>query len=158
MTPTPARVLVVDDDPAFLSVVIDLLEGGGHQVEAFTEPGKALRKIEQDTFDVALLDLVMPGVGGLELGDKIKVISPDTEVLILTGYADLQSAVAGIRHGIFDYLDKSQLDGSRLDRTVKDAATRSRLARQNRELKARLQVVEDPVASPPPPTAGRRSR
>src|SRR5688572_5167360 len=122
-SPPAARVLVVDDDPAFLGVVTELLEEGGHRVEAVVEPGTALRKVEQDAYDVALLDLVMPGLGGLELGDKIKALSPDTEVLILTGYADLQSAVAGIRHGIFDYLDKSQLDRARLDRTVKEAAS-----------------------------------
>ena len=146
-SPPAARVLVVDDDPAFLGVVTELLEEGGHQVEAVVEPGTALRKIEQDAYDVALLDLVMPGVGGLELGDKIKALSPDTEVLILTGYADLQSAVAGIRHGIFDYLDKSQLDRARLDRTVKEAASRSRLARQNRELRLRLQVTNRQLRS-----------
>ena len=147
MPDTPARVVVVDDDPAFLSVVTELLEEDGHLVQAHTEPGAALRRVEQDPYDVALLDLVMPGVGGLELGDKIKALSPDTEILILTGYADIQSAVAGIRHGVFDYIDKSQLDGGRLKRTVRDATARARLARQNRELRARLQVANRQLRS-----------
>jgi putative nucleotidyltransferase with HDIG domain len=147
MPSVPARVVIVDDDPAFLSMLVDLLEESGHEVQAHTEPGAALRRVEQDVYDVALLDLVMPGIGGLELGDKIKALSPDTEILILTGYADLQSAVDGIRHGIFDYLDKSQIDHARLERSVRDAAARARLARQNRELRLRLQVTNRQLRS-----------
>src|SRR5262245_50546048 len=127
MSPPPARVVVVDDDPSFLGVISELLREIGHSVDAFSSPTEALSKVETSTFEVALLDLIMPGLGGLDLGDRIRSISPDTEVLILTGYADMQSAIAGIQHGIFDYIDKHQLDRARLERAVRDAATRSRL-------------------------------
>ena len=98
----------------------------------------ALRARGGGAYDVALLDLIMPGMGGLELGDRIKAASPDTEVLILTGHADLDSAIQGIKHRVFDYLEKTGLDIARLDRVIKDATERSRLTRANRELQQRV--------------------
>jgi putative nucleotidyltransferase with HDIG domain len=80
----------------------------------------------------------MPGMTGLELGDRIKAASPDTEVLILTGHADLDSAIQGIKHRVFDYLEKTNLDIARLDKVIKDATERSRLTRANRELQERV--------------------
>src|ERR1043165_37855 len=68
----PARILVVDDDRAFLDVLADTLRDGGHAVDATTDAAEALRRAEAGTHDVALLDLIMPGTGGLELGDRIK--------------------------------------------------------------------------------------
>ena len=138
MTPAPARILVVDDDRAFLSIVADTLREAGHYVDATTDPSDALRRVADGRYDVALLDLVMPSTTGLELGDKVKAASPDTEVLILTGHADLDSAIKGIHHRVFDFLEKTNLDMARLDRVIKDATERSRLTRANRELQQRV--------------------
>jgi len=138
MTPAPARILVVDDDRAFLSIVTDTLRESGHYVDATTDPSDALRRVEGGRYDVALRDLIMPSMTGLELGDQVKAASPDTEVLILTGHADLDSAIKGIHHRVFDFLEKTNLDMARLDRVIKDATERSRLTRANRELQARV--------------------
>ena len=118
MAPSPARILVVDDDRAFLSIVTDTLREAGHYVDSTTDPAEALRRVEGGRYDVALLDLVIPPTTGLELGDKVKVASPDTEVLILTGHADLDSAIKGIHHRVFDFLEKTNLDMARLDRVI----------------------------------------
>jgi len=134
----PARILVVDDDRAFLDVLADTLRDGGHAVDATTDAAEALRRAEAGTHDVALLDLIMPGTGGLELGDRIKAASPDTEVLILTGHADLDSAIQGIKHRVFDYIEKTKLDVPRLEQAIRDATDRSRLTRANRQLQDRL--------------------
>lgn len=138
MTSAPARVLLVDDDRAFLEIITETLRDGGYHVDATTDSKDALRRAEGGDYDVALLDLVMPGMGGLELGDRVKAASPDTEVLILTGHADLESAIQGIKHRVFDYLEKTGLDLARLDRVIKDATERSRLTRANRELQQRV--------------------
>src|SRR4029079_17027670 len=71
-------------------------------------------------------------------GAPIGARSPDTELLILTGHADLDSAIKGIKHRVFDYLEKSSLDITRLAAVIKDATERSRLSRANRELQARV--------------------
>lgn len=138
MSVSPARILVVDDDRAFLDVLTDTLREGGHTVDATTDGAEALRRAQAGTHDVALLDLVMPGTGGLELGDRIKAASPDTEVLILTGHADLDSAIQGIKHRVFDYIEKTKLDVPRLGQVIKDATERSRLTRANRQLQERV--------------------
>jgi putative nucleotidyltransferase with HDIG domain len=138
MSSSPARVLVVDDDRSFLSIVTDTLREGGHHVDATSDPADALRRAESGQYDVALLDLVMPTMTGLELGDRVKAASPDTEVLILTGHADLDSAIKGIHHRVFDFLEKTGLDVERLGRVITEATERSRLTRANRELQARV--------------------
>jgi putative nucleotidyltransferase with HDIG domain len=138
MTSTFARLLLVDDDRAFLDILTDRLREGGYFVDATSDGADALRRAQAGTYDVALLDLVMPGLGGLDLGDRIKAASPDTEVLILTGHADLDSAIEGIKHRVFDYLEKSSLDITRLGGVIKDATEKSRLSRANRELQARV--------------------
>src|SRR2546427_491755 len=81
----------------------------------------------------------MPGMGGIELAEKIKQVSPDTQVLILTGQGDMGSAIDGLRHGVFDYLQEAEMDIPRLARAVSAAGERSRLTRENRELLTRLQ-------------------
>ncbi|HEY8150176.1 MAG TPA: HD domain-containing phosphohydrolase [Vicinamibacteria bacterium] len=138
MTSPRARVLLVDDDRSFLGIITDTLREGGYSVDATSDPAEALRRAEAAAYDVALLDLVMPSMTGLELGDRIKAASPDTEVLILTGHADLDSAIQGIKHRVFDYLEKTNLDTARLDKVIKDATERSRLTRANRELQERV--------------------
>src|SRR5262249_17328598 len=114
------------------------LREGGYHVDATVDSADALRRAQSGHYDVALLDLVMPGASGLELGDLVKAASPDTEVLILTGHADLESAIAGIKHRVFDYLEKTGLDRARLNRVLRDATERSRLTRANRELQQRV--------------------
>jgi len=138
MTSPDARILLVDDDRNFLGIITDTLREGGYSVDATSDPADALRRAEAAAYDVALLDLVMPGMTGLQLGDRIKAASPDTEVLILTGHADLDSAIQGIKHRVFDYLEKTNLDIARLDKVIKDATVRSRLTRANRELQERV--------------------
>jgi putative nucleotidyltransferase with HDIG domain len=138
MTSTFARLLLVDDDRSFLDILTDRLREAGYFVDATSDGADALRRAQDSGYDVALLDLIMPGLGGLELGDRIKAASPDTEVLILTGHADLDSAIKGIKHRVFDYLEKSSLDITRLGAVIKDATERSRLSRANRELQARI--------------------
>lgn len=138
MTSPRARVLLVDDDRTFLEIITDTLREGGYSVDATSDSADALRRAQAGAYDVALLDLIMPDMTGLELGDRIKATSPDTEVLILTGHADLDSAIQGIKHRVFDYLEKTGLDIARLDRVIKDATERSRLTRANRELQERV--------------------
>jgi putative nucleotidyltransferase with HDIG domain len=138
MTSTFARVLLVDDDRSFLAIVTDTLREGGYFVDATTDGADALARAQSGSYDVALLDLIMPGLSGLALGDRIKAASPDTEVLILTGHADLETAIQGIKHRVFDYLEKTNIDFARLSRVIKEATERSRLSRANRELQERV--------------------
>jgi putative nucleotidyltransferase with HDIG domain len=132
-SPAP-RVLVVDDDSAFRSMVCQLLADKGYDAVAAPNATEALANAGDGTFLAAIIDLVMPDMGGIELADRLKAQSPETEVVILTGHGDLGSAIAGIQHGVFDYLQKSSLDIARLERAVHEATGKSRLVRRNRAL------------------------
>ena len=133
------RVLVVDDEAQFRSLVTEILIDKGFDAHAAPDAHAALDLVADRSFGVAVIDLVMPVMGGIELSEKIKQVSPDTQVLILTGQGDMGSAIDGLRHGIVDYLQKGDLDIPRLTRAVSDAGERSRLTRENRELLTRLQ-------------------
>ena len=135
----PVRVLVVDDDRAFGTFLSDTLTERGYLTRASTEPGEALRLASEQRVDVAILDLIMPGMGGLELAEKLQVASPDTQVLILTGFGDLRSAIEGMQHGVVAYLEKSAIDADHLQLAVQEAADRGRMKRENRRLVDRLQ-------------------
>jgi putative nucleotidyltransferase with HDIG domain len=133
-----ARVLVVDDDAAFGGMIAEVLRDKGHETVACISPDEALARANESSFETAVVDLMMPGMGGLELADHLKAQNPDIQVLILTGHGDMQSAIEGIQHGIFDYLQKGSIDIAKLDRAVRDATHRARLLRDNRVLMEQL--------------------
>jgi putative nucleotidyltransferase with HDIG domain len=132
-------VLIVDDDASFGAMVGDTVAERGYEAVIARSPEEALTHLATGPFAAAILDLHMPGMTGMELADRIRTASPDTAVVIMTGQADMDSAIEGIHRGIFDYLPKVSLNFTRLQRAVGNAIERSRLAASNRELVGRLQ-------------------
>jgi putative nucleotidyltransferase with HDIG domain len=133
------RVLVVDDDETFARSVADALEDRDIEAMAVTAPAEALDLARGGAFSAAVVDLVMPGMDGLELARRLRRASPATEVLLLTGHADMRSAVEAVRNELFDYLQKEALQAPRLRRSVRAAIARSELRAENERLVARLQ-------------------
>ena len=104
----PAKVLVVDDEAIVCRACLRILAADGHAVSIALTGDEALHKIEKekDCFDVALLDLKIPGCGGLRVLRAIRKASPQTEVVVITGYPSIENAKESIRLGAFDYLTK----------------------------------------------------
>jgi len=100
------RVLVVDDEEDFASSLGQRLELRGLPTLVATSGPQALAVLEQDSVDVVILDVRMPGMDGIETLRRIKESYPRIEVVMLTGHADLESALEGMRFGFFDYLTK----------------------------------------------------
>src|SRR5438132_13557985 len=88
MNQPPTRVLVVDDDQQFRTLVAELLLDKGFEARPAADARAALDLAADRSFGVAIVDLVMPDMGGIELAERIKQVSPDTQVLILTGQGD----------------------------------------------------------------------
>jgi two-component system response regulator HydG len=131
------RVLVVDDDEPHAQAVAESLERVGYECVVATSGRDALTMIEEQTFDIIVTDLIMDGVGGLEVLAKAKRELPDAEVVILTGHSTVKTAVTAMQAGATTYLTKP-LDISEL-RTVADKVSQSqRLARSNVELQRQL--------------------
>ncbi|HCK55517.1 MAG TPA: sigma-54-dependent Fis family transcriptional regulator [Planctomycetaceae bacterium] len=136
-TGPPIRVLVVDDDEPHAQAVAESLERVGYEciTEVSGEDGAA--RIESDNFDVVVTDLMMGDLDGLALLQKTKEELPNAEVILLTGHASVQSALAAGQAGASMYLTKP-LDINELRAAVKKASTRLRLLRRNAELARRL--------------------
>ena len=116
------RILVVDDDPDLRILLTLELIDQGHLVVASKDSAQAVEEIGRGNFDVVLTDIRMPGIDGMALTKWIKRTRPDTEVIVMTGYASLESAAIAIHLGAFDYLLKPfgeiDLVTSSIDRAI----------------------------------------
>ena len=138
----PARVLVVDDEPVLLRALEALLARKGHQVTALDSPIAATQKLAQEDFDVALLDVKMPDLSGLELLTAVKHRRPEIEVIMMTGHATVETALAAVKAGAYDYLTKPFEDVELVARVVAKAAERKDLFDRNRQLETALREKE----------------
>ncbi len=102
----PAKILVIDDDAIVCQCCQGILAADGYDVSVALTGDEAMRKIESDRFDVVLLDLRIPGSGGLRLLRAIRRVSPQTEVVMMTGYPSIENAKGSIRLGASDYVSK----------------------------------------------------
>lgn len=125
------RILVVDDDRELLETLKDWLAFLGFEVVGVADPLKALELAKRQRFDVALTDLHMPGMSGLDLLASLKSLDPGLKVIVLTGHATLENALAALRQEqAFDFLPKPLRDPEQLERVLKKAlALRSADAR-----------------------------
>lgn len=137
---TPA-VLVVDDDQSLAEMVAETLEADGFEAAWCCSPARALEVAAAGRFEAAVVDLQMPGMDGLALIDRLRSRDPDLQCLVLTGHATFDSALLGLRQGVFDYLCKADLRGGALARRVRQAVERVRLERERRELVVRLGIL-----------------
>ncbi len=134
-----ARILVVDDEVNIRSALATLLERAGHTVVVAGHPDDAVRELDREPCDIALLDLRMPGMGGMELLRRVKGRTPDTEIIVMTAFGSIDTAVEAMRAGAYDYLSKP-IDRERLPILVEKALERRRLASENHQLKSRLEA------------------
>jgi two-component system OmpR family response regulator len=119
------RVLIVDDEEDLVSALVERLNLRGFQAVGVTTGAQALEHLAGSPCDVVLLDLKMPGIGGLEVFRRIKEHRPSPEIVLLTGLGSTQDAERGMQLGAFDYLMKPvKID--HLVRVLNTAVTRSR--------------------------------
>ena len=115
-------VLVVDDDAKLRSSICKFLRARGHRTHEAGNGSEALGLLRQHDFDIVITDIKMPGMDGFELLREVRCLSPDTEVIMITGYKDLENAFRAMRGGAFDFFTKpfkvEELNAS-LQRTVR---------------------------------------
>jgi two-component system response regulator HydG len=134
----PIAVLIVDNDAAHAETVAESLEAaGGYRCSVATSGPQGVKRIETDTFDVIITDLVMNEVDGLGILKKSKEVLPDAEVILVTGHGTVPSAVTAIQQGASNYLLKP-LDLKELRAVTEKASENLRLRRANAELNRRL--------------------
>jgi len=100
------NILVVDDDKSVRTTFSSVLRKEGYRVTAVENGYEAIKAIAEESFDLALVDLRMPGLDGIEVLERIKSRRPKTRVIIYTGYGSVTTAVEAMRKGAADYLNK----------------------------------------------------
>jgi two-component system response regulator HydG len=137
MTGEQIRVLIIDDEVPHAEAVAESLERVGYACVMAHSGLKGAKKLDDEEFDVILTDLRMEDMDGLAILRKAKQVLPDAEVVVITGYGDVKTAVEAIKQGAANYLTKP-VDLAELRAIVAKAAERLRLSQANRELKQRL--------------------
>ena len=100
------KILVVDDDPNLRKTLADILRIKGYETAVAENGAEAIAAAERETFSLALIDLMLPDVPGIEVMARIKAISPLTEAIILTGHASMDTAIEATKQGAYSYLLK----------------------------------------------------
>lgn len=136
MTAVASRILIVDDEKRMCDSLSELLSGEGHEVLAFHNPAEAVETIRNKRIDLVITDIRMPEIDGLEILRVVRATDEGIPVILLTGYASLDSALGAIGEGAYDYLLKP-VDFNRLELSVNRA-----LERRHAEL-ARFRLVEE---------------
>ncbi|MBU4204088.1 MAG: sigma-54 dependent transcriptional regulator [Acidobacteria bacterium] len=131
------RIHVIDDEPIIHEVLGELLSSEGYKVEISASGTEALKKHETDFFDLVLLDLLMPGMNGIDVLKELKKRHPDIVIIIITAYASVESAITAMKIGAYDYIQKP-FKHDELLLTVKRAISHKDLQDENIRLKGEL--------------------
>ena len=135
-----AKIIVVDDDAIVLRAVSEILRRDGHEVVSLNGPLEALNLVKDSTIDVVVSDIRMPVLSGMELLKAFKDARPDVEVVLMTGYGTIETAVEAVKAGAYAYLTKP------FER-IEDFSLTVAKAIERRSLKKRTQVLEDALST-----------
>jgi DNA-binding NtrC family response regulator len=123
-----SRILVVDDEEIVVRSCMRILASGDYELDSASDGAEALRKVDEHGFELVILDIMMPRLDGVEVLRRVKEAHPDTEIIMVTGLSQIDSAVKCMKLGAFDYLPKP-FDPEQLRSLVGRALERQRLLR-----------------------------
>jgi len=131
------RILVVDDDKIIADVFRDIISAEDKVVNVCYDGERAIEDIKMNAYDLIITDLAMPGLGGIDVLQYAKKINPDVIVIIVTGYASLESAIMAIKEGAYDYIRKP-CKVEEIKIVVDNAVEKIRMNRENSILTEKL--------------------
>ena len=143
--PGTLRILIVDDETIVRDSLAAWFRQDGHQVDVAEGGKEALRLVSASRYDMAFLDIKMPGMDGLELQTRLAAADPELSIVLMTAYASVETAVKAMKNGAYDYIVKP-FDPDDLSMLVKRAAEHRSLRAENVRLKKSLESA----AAPPP--------
>ena len=132
-----ANILIIDDEEAIRNVLRDILEMEDYEVDEAKDGIEALSKIKQKSFDAIICDIKMPKMDGMEVLERVNLLSPDTPIIMISGHGDIDTAVETVKKGAFDYISKPP-DLNRLLITIRNALDKSSLVSETKVLKKRI--------------------
>ncbi|MBK8700423.1 MAG: sigma-54-dependent Fis family transcriptional regulator [Saprospiraceae bacterium] len=132
-----ARILIVDDDVSIRRTLREILEFESYQVDESPDGLDALVKVKQQAYDVIILDIKMPKMDGMEAIERIQVLSPDVPIVMISGHANIDTAVEAVKKGAFDFIQKPP-DLNRLLITIRNGMDKSSLITEKKVLQKRV--------------------
>ncbi|MFI5322593.1 MAG: sigma-54-dependent transcriptional regulator [Thermodesulfobacteriota bacterium] len=139
MGQSDSTILVVDDEPGMREFLEIMLQKDGYNVETAPDGSEAIDKIEEKLFDLAIVDIQMPVLNGIEVLKKFNEKSPDTTVIMITAYASHETAIEAMKLGAYDYITKPfKIDEIKL--VIKKALEKKKLERENTRLRKELET------------------
>jgi len=138
MTATEATIIVVEDEPGALVTLCGILEDIGYRVIGLKAGTDALEMIRRSPFDAVITDIRLPDVGGMEILELAKEINPDAAVIMMTGYASVETAIDAINQGAYAYFVKP-VNPDEMKTTIANALKQQRLSLENKRLVESLQ-------------------
>jgi two-component system response regulator HydG len=142
MSPADTTVLVVDDEASNLASLEKIFQREGYRVLTAEDGRSALDVCRTERVHVVLTDLMMPGMGGIDLIKTLHTVSPDAEVVVMTAYGTVEKAVEAMKEGAYDFVEKP-LKRMQIVKTVRKAAERHQLMAENRTLRRELSALKD---------------
>lgn len=140
------KILITDDDIDLRELLTEAVGNWGYETSEARDGEEALRKLRMEHYDLVITDLMMPGMDGLGLLKKIKELDKDILVIVITGYATIETAVKAIEAGAYDYIAKPfRLD--ELTIVIKNACERLRLTSHNKALLEELRSAYGEITS-----------
>ncbi len=139
------KILITDDDMDLRELLTEAVRNWGYSASVARDGDEALKKLRMERFDMVITDLMMPGMDGLTLLKKIREIDKEILVIIITGYATIETAVKAIEEGAYDYIAKPfRLDELMI--VIKNAGERLRLIMHNKTLLDELRSAYGEIA------------
>src|ERR1039457_7166208 len=140
---TQGKLLIVDDELSVRDSLAKWFIEEGYEVATAENANEALTRVAEQTFDVALVDIKMRGTDGIELQRRLHEIYPDMLVIIMTGYASVETAVTALKQGAYDYVNKP-LDPDEIAHLVAKAMSHRRTQQENTRLKETVAEIAHP--------------
>lgn len=138
----PARILITDDESSIRSALKEILEFENYEVVEVSSGNQALEKLQEESFDLMLLDIKMKGIDGFEVLEALNKQKASLPVIMLTGHGTIEMAIQATKLGAYDFLQKPP-DLNRLLITVRNALERGSLQRENRKMKRSAKSVSE---------------
>jgi len=132
MTEEKTQVLIIDDDPGMRSTLSDILEEAGYEVCSYGKGIEALDWLKKNPFEVVIVDIKLPDMDGIKLLEEARLINPESAVIMMTGYASVETAVEAMKEGAYAYIVKP-INMDELKAIIKKALREMRLSLENKK-------------------------
>ena len=143
-----AKILIIDDEKSIRNTLQEVLEYEKYEVEQAENGPEGIEKFQAEKFDIVLCDIKMPRMDGIEVMESLLSMIPDVPVIMISGHANIDTAVEAIKKGAFDFIEKP-LDLNRLLITIRNAMDKSHLITETKVLKRKVRKTHEMIGESP---------